>query len=217
MINDSYNNSNMVRALPQKCMLNVQARFALEMTDARGWLQRNLLIWHKPNALPQSATDRFTHDYESVYFFSKEDKYHFEQQLEPYTGPINRWGGQKVKGDGESLWDESTGQSTYTRPRDLRPNPKGRNMRTVVSINTESFPGAHFAVFPKKLVRPLLKAGCPEGGIVLDTFIGSGTVAIVAYEENRNWLGIELSEEFRDLALERIKKETNQAYNLLDI
>jgi site-specific DNA-methyltransferase (adenine-specific) len=217
VINDSYNNSTAVKTLPQKCMINVPARFAIEMTDNRGWIQRNLTIWHKPNALPQSVTDRFTHDYESVYFFSKESKYYFEQQLEEYTAPINRWGGQTVKGDGVSLWDEGTGQSTYTRPRDLRPNPDGRNMRTVVSINTESFPGAHFAVFPKKLVRPLLKAGCPEGGLVLDPFIGSGTVGIVAYEEDRNWIGIELNKEFRDLGNERIKKETNQAYNLLDI
>jgi len=67
------------------------------------------------------------------------------------------------------------------------------------------------------LVRPLLKAGCPEGGLVLDTFIGSGTVGIVAYEEGRDWIGIELNKEFRDLGNERIIKETNQAYNLLDI
>lgn len=214
VINDTYNNSNTVKSLPQKSMLNVPSRFAVEMVD-RGWVQRNLIVWHKPNALPQSVTDRFTHDYESIYFFSKENKYYFKQQLEPYTAPINRWGGQHVKGDGVSLWDLGTGQSTYTRPRDLRPNPDGRNMRTVMSVNTESFPGAHFAVFPKKLVRPLLRAGCPEDGVVLDCFIGSGTVAIVAFEERRKWIGIELNEEFVELANVRIKKETNLSYHLL--
>lgn len=165
-------------------------------------------IWtHNSNAMPSSAEDRFTVDFEYLYFFTKSTKYYFEKQLEPYDGPINRWGGVGIDGNGESLWDEGTGQTTYTRERNLRPNPEGRNKRTVWSINTEGYKGAHFAVFPRKLVETPIKAGCPEGGVVLDCFAGSGTTCRVAYDLKRKYVGVELNPEFMALAEKRLAQQ----------
>lgn len=132
--------------------------------------------------------------------------YYFEQQFEPYTGPLNRWGGPRFKKDGGCSWDEGTGQSTC-RPRDIRPDERGRNMRTTWSVNTEGFKGAHFAVYPPSLLERPIKACCPPGGLVLDPFMGSGTTAVVARSLGRDFVGIELNPEYIRLAYERIIKE----------
>jgi len=146
--------------LPDKSLCQIPSRFAIEMTN-RGWILRNEIIWHKPNCMPSSAKDRFTVDFEKIFFFVKNKKYWFNQQFEPYTEPMNRWGGEKLVASGESSWDNGTGQTTY-RDRDMRPNPEGRNKRTVWSVNTKPYKGAHFATFPEDLVVPMIKAGCPE-------------------------------------------------------
>jgi DNA modification methylase len=86
----------------------------------------------------------------------------------------------------------------------------GRIKRTVWTINTKPFKGAHFAVFPEELVREVINAGCPENGIILDPFMGAGTVALVALKMNRNFLGIELKKEYVDMAYKRIDPWLNQ-------
>jgi len=189
-----------------KCLCLVPERFAIEMID-RGWTIRNQIIWHKPNQMPSSAKDRFTVDFEKVFFFVKQPTdYYFEQQLEPYTSPMNRWGGDKLDANGESTWDGGTGQTTY-RTRNMRPNEDGKNMRTVWSINTEPSTEAHFATYPQRLVERMLKAGCPENGIVLDPFFGSGTTGVYARKVNRNFVGIELNPEYVKIAENRLLKE----------
>lgn len=190
------------RQLPSKCLTQIPSRFAIEMTD-RGWILRNEIIWHKPNAMPSSAKDRFTVDFEKIFFFSKNKKYYFEQQLEEYTSPMNRWGGNKLEAKSESSWDKGTGQESY-RDRNMRPNPKGRNKRTTWNINTKPFPEAHFAVYPPELIETPIKAGCPEGGIVLDPFFGAGTTGLVAKELGRNFIGIELNPEYIEIAEKRL-------------
>lgn len=154
-----------------KCLLMIPERFSVGMVDS-GWVLRNQIIWHKPNQMPSSATDRFTVDFEKIFFFVKEAKgYYFEQQLEPYLTPMDRWGGEKLVASGVSTWDKGTGQKSY-RNRDMRPNPEGRNMRTVWSVNTTASPEAHFAVYPEMLMKRIITAGCPVGGLVLDPFMG---------------------------------------------
>ncbi len=148
------------KELAQKNLCNIPARFSIEMQN-RGWILRNEIIWHKPNCMPSSVKDRFTVDFEKIYFFTKSHKYFFETQYEPYIKPMNRWGGDKLKADGESDWDRGTGQSTY-RERNMRPNIQGRNKRCVWTINTHPFAGAHFATFPPGLIESPIKAGCPE-------------------------------------------------------
>jgi site-specific DNA-methyltransferase (adenine-specific) len=188
-----------------KSLCMIPERFAIEMID-RGWTLRNQIIWHKPNQMPSSAKDRFTVDFEKVFFFVKQPtEYYFEQQLEPYTEPLDRWAGQMVRGNYKTKTEQFSVQER--NGRDMRPNPEGKNMRTVWSINTEPSTEAHFATYPQRLVERMLKAGCPENGIVLDPFFGSGTTGVYARKVNRNFLGIELNPEYVKIAENRLLKE----------
>jgi len=184
--------------IPRKSLMCIPDRLKIKLVDD-GLICRNEIIWRKPNQMPSSAKDRFTNDYEKLYFFTKSEKYFFNQQLEPYTKPMNRWGGDNLEANGESSWDEGTGQEIY-RTRNMRPNPKGKNMRTVWSINTKPNKIAHFATFPLEFPTRGILAGCPESGIVLDPFFGSGTTGMAARNNNRNWIGIELNTEYIDIA-----------------
>jgi len=186
----------------EKCLLQIPARFAIAMCD-RGWILRNEIIWHKPNAMPQSVKDRFTVDFEKLFFFVKSRTYSFEKQYDPYTKPLNRWSGTRLDATGKSKWDEGTGQKNY-RNRNMRPNISGRNKRCVWSINTRPQKDSHFATFPPALVEIPIRAGCPEGGIVLDPFIGSGTTAVVACSLGRSFVGIDLNPAYVAIANKRL-------------
>ena len=152
-----------------KSLIGIPFRFAIEMIS-RGWILRNTLIWHKNNVMPSSVKDRFTVDFEYLFFFSKQQKYYFEQQKE-----VN-----------------------------------GRNKRTTFFVNPKPYSESHFAVYPEKLIETPIKAGCPENGIVLDMFMGSGTTALVALKNNRNYVGIELNPEYIKIAEKRLSPYQNQ-------
>jgi site-specific DNA-methyltransferase (adenine-specific) len=178
----------------------------------RGWTLRNVINWRKPNQMPQSATDRFTVDFEPIFFFTQSKEYYFEQQFEEYTEPLDRWGGCYTDGNvpGSKFYktEKQSDQEQLTkRARNFRPNDKGRNMRTTWDINTEPYKDAHFAVYPEKLVERMIKAGCPENGLVLDPFMGAGTTGLVAKKINRHYLGFELNPEYKEMAENRIKNE----------
>lgn len=181
-------------------------RFAIEMSN-RGWTVRNVIIWQKPNAAPQSAKDRFTVDFEYLFFFSKNKKYYFERQLEP----IKQSTYERCKsgcGINKGANYQGLNKTNFERlqKRMLSGEISGRNTRTVWSIATHAYHGAHFAVFPPALLEIPIKAGCPENGIVLDPFIGSGTTAVAANRLNRKWIGIELNPEYTKLAEIRISQ-----------
>lgn len=217
MPNGSAKSSKLRGTAQNKSLLMIPERFAIKMMES-GWILRNQIIWHKPNQMPSSAKDRFTVDFEKVFFFVKQSKdYYFEQQLEPYTKPLDRWSGETLEAKGKSEWDQGTGQTTY-RTRNMRPNPAGKNMRTVWSINTKPFNEAHFAVFPETLVERMIKAGCPENGIILDPFFGSGTTGLVSAKLKRNYIGYELNSDYCDIARKRIlqfkNSQTNSLFNL---
>ena len=191
--------------LPDKCLCQIPSRFAIEMTN-RGWILRNEIIWYKPNAMPSSVKDRFTVDFEKVFFFVKNKKYWFEQQLEKsiwfekdkraITGGITK-SGKSITSEGNQYQINKSGSFR---------KDGNRNKRCVWQIPTKPFKEAHFAVFPPTLVEPMIQAGCPENGIVLDPFMGSGTVAEVALKLNRHFIGIELSPEYCEMAKKRIKE-----------
>ncbi len=193
-------------ALPQtiqkKSLANIPHRVAIAMTD-RGWIHRNTIIWYKRNAMPSSVKDRFTCDYEFIFFFTKSKKYYFEQQFEPYTQSTKRWGGYNLNADGQSKWDNGTGQNTY-RNRNLRPNPNGKNMRCVWDIPTKPSDVPHFAMYPEALAERMIKAGCPQNGIVLDPFAGAGNTLTAAKKLNRGFIGIELYPKYIDIISKRI-------------
>ena len=187
-----------------KSLCLIPERFAIEMVD-RGWTIRNQIIWHKPNQMPSSATDRFTVDFEKVFFFVKQPiGYYFEQQLEKSI-----WAEfdkrSQVKGGVKSKGKTATGN--YATNKVAYTEGGMRNLRTTWSINTEPNSEAHFATYPQKLVERMIKAGCPENGIVLDPFFGSGTTGIYARKVNRNFIGIELNPDYIKIANQRLFKE----------
>lgn len=181
------------RNAPQKCLLQIPSRFSIEMID-RGWILRNEIIWHKPNQMPQPVKDRFTADFEKIFFFTKNKKYYFEQQKEKakYAGDDRGSRGDNRRGNKMNSISGKTGEY--------------KNKRCVWSINTRPFKEAHFAVYPPELIETPIKAGCPEGGIVLDPFMGSGTTGLIAKELNRQYIGFELNAEYCKLANDRIEK-----------
>jgi len=176
-------NRTMSRELPMKSLCQIPSRLAIEMTN-RGWILRNEIIWHKPNCMPASVKDRFTVDFEKLFFFVKSSRYSFEQQFEElrnrarltssfFNSQSHR---KRTYGDRYiSAFNPKTAEASR-----LRILKRGRNKRCVWSIATRPFPGSHFATYPPQLIETPIKAGCQEGGIVLDPFIGSGTTALVA-------------------------------------
>lgn len=187
--------------LPDKCLLQIPSRFAIEMTS-RGWILRNEIIWHKPNCMPSSVKDRFTVDFEKVFFFVKSKKYWFETQYEKAFTPGSKH--VSKSGDKSSQIKESVNATYFDRDFTSGEN---RNKRCVWTITTKPFKEAHFATYPEKLIEPMVKAGCPENGIVLDPFMGSGTTALVAQKLKRSWLGIELNPEYIKIAEKRLLQE----------
>lgn len=184
--------------------------FALR-TD--GWYLRSDIIWNKPNPMPESVRDRPTKSHEYIFLLSKSAKYYYDADAirDSYEGrPLNRWGGSKmkqVKGKMKEYLDmQNVGNSSVMREgHPIRPNDKGSNKRSVWTVATKSYPKAHFAVFPEELIEPCILAGCPEGGWVLDPFMGSGTTAQVALINDRNCVGIELNPEYEKFISERIQ------------
>lgn len=212
-----------IKDIQSKCLCLIPFRLAIEMVN-RGWILRNVIIWQKPNCMPSSAKDRFTVDFEYLFFFVKNKKYYFETQCEPMLGneyDINRMksGRKEYKGKwsgyGEEVakfrsprvrtqrksWDSKRIQSAFVASGEL-----GRNKRCVWIIPTFPFPEAHFAVYPEALIETPIKAGCPKEGVVLDPFIGSGTTAVVSKKLGRNFIGIELNPKYIDIAKKRLNK-----------
>jgi len=200
------------QSIYRKSLLQIPARFSIAMIDS-GWILRNEIVWHKPNCQPSSATDRFTVDFEKVFFFVKSRRYYFNQQLEllrdkerlrrPIFGSTKK---QKYRGYAFS----AINHKTFEKSR-MRMLKRGlRNKRCVWTIGTASFAGQHFAVYPSKLIEMPIKAGCPKDGIVLDPFIGSGTTALVAQKLNRNFIGIEINSRYVRLAKQRLKRESSR-------
>ena len=195
--------------LPEKCLCQIPARFAIEMTN-RGWILRSEIIWQKPNAMPSSVRDRFTCDFEKVFFFSKKKNYYFEQQLEPFVSPVNpardkgaEAYGQLALGNGKLI--ASAGVRNWYRKG-------GKNKRAVWTIPTAPSGVAHYATFPERLVETPILAGCPEGGIVLDPFMGAGTTTMVCGRLGRNFVGIELNPEYVEIAKRRIQQRTAMSW-----
>lgn len=188
--------NRIVDGVKQKSLVGIPDRFKIKMIDG-GFICRNEIVWHKPNQMPSSVKDRFTVDFEKFYFFTNNGKYHFEQQLEPYISKENHELRNKnaEKYDGTNLFSDG-GRDYYSQG--------GRNKRCVWSINTKPLKEAHFAVYPEELIETPIKACCPENGLVMDIFFGSGTTGVVAKKLNRNYLGIELNTEYIKIAEKRL-------------
>lgn len=194
-----------------KSLIQIPARFAIEMTN-RGWILRNEIIWHKPNVMPASVTDRFTVDFEKVFFFTKSTKYFFERQYEPLAQVSVERVKYGWKSDKANVSAKNTGGVNLEERGSRFANPKGRNKRAVWKIPTSSSRFSHIAMFPERLIEPMVKAGCPIGGVCLDPFFGSGTTGLVALKQGKRYIGIELNDEYIKIAEARIQGETKTLF-----
>jgi DNA modification methylase len=193
-------------------LLGMPWRVALEL-QSRGWKLRNDIIWHKPNAMPHSVKNRLTVDHEYIFFFTKNGSdYYYDQDAireEHVTFSENSRmkGGRNHFGKSGSTPEKGKngGSSNLHDGRwDQAFHPNGRNKRTVWNVPLSKFRDAHFAVFPERLIEPCILAGCPSNGLVLDPFFGAGTTGVVATKCGRNYLGLELNQEYVEIAEKRI-------------
>lgn len=190
-----------------RSLCNIPYRFAIKMTDDLKWIQRNIIIWHAPNKFPESVKNRFTIDFEPIFFFTKSEKYDFRQQLEPYSTKYNY--DEKYDGNATKDYDSVNAQNPSDSKRRILEsikNGKGRNKRAVFSVNVQPTRYKHTATYPEKLIEPLILAGSPENGIVLDIFGGIGTTSLVAKRNKRNFIHFELSSDYCKIAEERLSK-----------
>jgi DNA modification methylase len=209
--------------LKTKDLVGIPWRVAFAL-QADGWYLRQDIIWHKPNPMPESVTDRCTKAHEYIFLMSKSANYHFDNEAIKEdsvwdidgTGTIKRAERQR-----EGLKSNPTEMKNGIRIKypngkhgETHQSPKTiygkRNKRSVWSVNVRPYKEAHFATFPKELIEPCVLAGCPKDGTILDPFGGSGTTAEVAIENGRNALLIELNPEYIELAKTRISNtQTN--------
>ena len=189
-------------SLKPKDLVMIPNRIAIALQDD-GWWIRSEIIWHKPNPMPESVRDRPTSCHEKIWLITKSKKYYYDAETikEQASGRIA--GNKKPQKGTDQKFSE-------TKQGLLKAQQKPyyfKNKRNVWTITTKPFKDAHFATFPKDLIEPCIKAGCPENGTVLDPFGGSGTTAIVAVENNRNAILIELNKKYIDIAKKRIVNE----------
>jgi DNA modification methylase len=194
-----------------------QVAFALQ---ADGWILRNAIIWHKPNAMPESVRDRLNCRHELLFLLVKSPAYWFD--LDPIREPHKtvktrepnnarrRTRPPGLPGScarppkyGPGTREISTA-SRYGSGRHRRGHPNGRNPGDVWSIPTRPYHGPHFAAYPIDLPLRCIAAGCKPGGTVLDPFAGSGTTGLAAIQLDREFIGIDLSPEFAALASGRL-------------
>jgi DNA modification methylase len=184
--------------LKPKDLIGLPWRVAFAL-QADGWWLRSDIIWHKPNPMPESITDRPTSSHEHLFLLAKSERYYYDG--EAIREPAKDW----------SVRDRSNLRGGTTDPllkhhglTNANNAEAGRNKRNVWTIATTPYPGAHFATFPEALVEPCILAGCPEGGTVLDPFMGSGTVGSVAQRLGRKAVGTEMNADYIVLAAKRI-------------
>jgi DNA modification methylase len=167
---------------------------------ADGWYLRQDIIWHKPNPMPESVTDRCTKSHEYIFLFSKSPQYYFDAEsiAEPVAKSTVKRLSQDI--DSQTGSDRVPGKTNGNMKAKAPRYGGKRNKRSVWTVSTQPFKEAHFATFPPKLIEPCILAGCPINGIVLDPFMGSGTTAMVATSLQRNYIGFELNPEYIRIA-----------------
>jgi len=208
--------------LKPKDLVGIPWRVAFAL-QADGWYLRSDIIWHKPNPMPESVTDRPTKAHEYVFLLSKSARYYYD--ADAVREPHSSWDGVTRDSYKGGKGDERTGLNLSPQGAVLPSGRKeahstgtrsganlssayaggppghagGRNKRSVWTVTTKPYSGAHFACYPPELITPCILAGCPEGGIVLDPFFGSGTTGMVAEQCGRAWFGIELNPDYGSL------------------
>ena len=179
------------------CGIPWRVAFALQ---ADGWWLRQDIIWHKPNPMPESVTDRCTKAHEYLFLLTKSPKYYWDQETmkERLKGLPHAMGSKKKPVNGMG------GIANISDPDRIVGESGFANKRSVWTVPTHSFSEAHFATFPPNLIIPCILAGSRPDDIVLDPFMGSGTTGVVAKKNGRRFIGIELNPEYMEMARRRI-------------
>ena len=169
---------------------------------ADGWYLRQDIIWHKPNPMPESVQDRCTKAHEYIFLLSKSQKYFYDN--EAIKVPVKEDWGTRDRTNGK-YHNEGTGLQPHSG---LEKSYEMANKRSVWSVNTKPYKGAHFAVFPEELIEPCILAGSRVGDVVLDPFMGSGTTAQLAQQLGRKYLGCELNPDYKTLQDKRVAQQS---------
>lgn len=196
--------------IKHKDLIGIPWRVAFAL-QADGWYLRQDIIWHKPNPMPESVTDRCTKAHEYIFLLAKSPRYYYdaeavkEQQTESTVArAAYGWNGRTDDNSNGARTGSTfkrmanSGEKIGTIPFDGL-----RNKRSVWTVSTKPYREAHFATFPPDLIQPCIRAGCPAGGTVLDPFGGSGTTGEVAASEGRNAILIELNPAYVELQKSR--------------
>jgi DNA modification methylase len=195
-----------------KDMIGVPWLLAFALRDD-GWYLRSAIIWHKPNALPESCRDRPTRSYEHIFLLSRSPQYYYDQAA--VAEPVAASTRARIKraiSDNHKYTAAAPGQTAQTiyKPRQNRTGVEvkladTRNLRDIWSVSTKNYRNAHFATYPVELITPCVLAGCPPGGVILDPFFGSGATGEAALKLGRRYIGIDLNPDYCRLAGERLK------------
>jgi len=187
--------------LKAKDLIGVPWRVAFALQNF-GWYLRQDIIWHKPNPMPESVKDRCTKNHEYIFLMTKKPRYYYD--IDAIKEPVKEDWGTRDRSDGK-YHNEGTGLNPHSG---LEKSYEWANKRSVWTVTTKPFNGAHFATFPPDLIEPCVMAGSRVGDIVLDPFMGSGTTAAVADRLNRLYLGCELNPDYLKLQTERLKQRS---------
>jgi DNA modification methylase len=190
---------NKLDGLKEKDLIGIPWMLAFALR-ADGWYLRQDIIWNKPNPMPESVQDRCTKSHEYIFLLSKSQKYYYDN--ESIKDPVKQDWGTRDRTDGK-YHNEGSGLQPHSG---LEKSYEMANKRSVWTVNTKPYAGAHFAVFPTELIEPCIMAGAPVGGVILDPFMGSGTTAQVAQHLGRQYLGCELNPDYKPLQDKRISQ-----------
>jgi len=191
-LGDSYGKNKQLLGIPWR------VAFALQ---SHGWYLRSEVIWHKPNPMPESVTDRPTKAHETIFLLAKNEQYFYDVDAikEPAIwADDGRAGLGRLNYRGKRQGQEGTGQEAFVSIKEFR------NKRSVWTVPVRAYKGAHFATYPPALIEPCVLAGSKEGDTVLDPFSGSGTTGEVALLNNRHYVGTELNPDYADMSVDRI-------------
>ncbi|MGX1434156.1 DNA modification methylase [Cytobacillus horneckiae] len=202
--------TKVVEGLKPKDLIGLPWRVAFALQQD-GWYLRQDIIWNKPNAMPESVTDRPTKAHEYIFLLSKSPKYYYDHESikepavhgdpNPPRGSKGNIGAIQLgrrENKPKGSFNGKYGKEAFRAIRDKR------NKRSVWTVTTKPLKEAHFATFPEDLIEPCIIAGAPLNGIVMDPFFGSGTTGTVTIKHNRNFVGIELNPEYIAIAEKRL-------------
>jgi len=184
----------------------------------QGWYLRQDIIWHKPNPMPESVTDRCTKSHEYIFLLAKSQKYFFDAEAIKEKAAFDGRNDTTMKGSkkyANGYVPNTSPQTVAVKGHERWPSKDDngihlRNKRSVWTVTTKPFKEAHFATFPEDLIRPCVLAGCPKEGTILDPFSGAGTTGVVAVKNQRNYIGIDLNPAYIEMSRKRIEQAQKQ-------